>query len=346
MSKHTVFIADDFDLTETMDGISEKLRAMDIEVIRGPQTIKGTKLQYQPEDYERLFGKAEVAMFSSRSICSREMIEYAPNLIGIVNPTIGVDTVDVKAANEKGIIIGNGACPENYIEMAEATVMLMLMLMYDPNRSAELVKKNLPKPVESQHWAHMMWKKTVGLVGFGRIARCVAERLQGWDMNILTFDPYLTEKDVPSYVKLCSFEDLLRQSDIVSLHTIVTDETRGMMSTEQFRMMKPTAYFINDSRGQLVDEDALCEALEKKWIAGAALDTFMREPLPADSPLRKFDNLFLTPHIVGHALDCILSLPDVAVQNICNILNGELPTYCVNPQIKDKWLARRAELMK
>jgi phosphoglycerate dehydrogenase-like enzyme len=355
MAKRTVFIADDFDLPETMEKVASQLRAQGIQVIRGPETIKGKKLEYPKERYQELFGEAEVAMFSSRSICSREVILAAPKLRGIVNPTIGVDTVDMKAANELGIIVGNGAIPENFLSMAEATVLLMLMLLYDPNRTADVLRYNKPKPVESQHWAKMMRGRTLGLIGLGRIARSVVRRLQGWEVNFIAYDPYVQQADAPEGVKMVDLDTLYRTSDIVSLFVVVTDETRGMINDHAFSLMKPTAYLVNTSRGQVVDEDALVRALEAKRIAGAALDTFNIEPLPADSPLRKFDNLFLTPHMIGHTQECFAvqpdttcadatAFPDAAVENILNILNGVPPKYCVNPEVIPKWRERIAKL--
>ena len=143
MKNYTVFIADDYKIPEIMDEIAVRLEEKGIHVIRGPKTKKGKRLMYPNESLEELFGNADVAMFSSRSICDNRIIEMAPKLRGIVNPTIAVDTIDVKLATEKGILVGNGAIPENYIEMSEATVMLMLMLMYDPFKSMRLLRLSL-----------------------------------------------------------------------------------------------------------------------------------------------------------------------------------------------------------
>lgn len=351
MSERTVFIADDYDLPETMEKVASRLHADGIRVIRGPQTVKGKKLEYPKAMHQELFGEAEVAMFSSRSICSREVMLAAPKLRGIVNPTIGVDTVDMKAANELGIIVGNGAIPENFLSMAESTILLMLMLLYDPNRTAAVLRENKPKPDESGHWAKMMRGRTIGMVGLGRIGRSVAARLQGWDVKLIAYDPYVKPQDVPTGVTMVDLDTVYQTSDIVSLFVVVTDETRGMINDRALALMKPTAYLINTSRGQVVDEDALVRALQARKIAGAALDTFNIEPLPADSPLRNFDNVILTPHMIGHTQECYAvqpeticadatSFPDAAYENITNILNGIPPKYCVNPDVIPKWRER------
>lgn len=355
MSQKTVFIADDYDLPETMEKVASRLSASGIRIIRGPQTIKGEKLEYPKEMYHELFGETDVAMFSSRSICSREVIMAAPKLRGIVNPTIGVETVDLKTANQLGIIVGNGAIPENFLSMAESTVLLMLMLLYDPNRTSAVLRENKPKPRESEHWSKMMRGRTIGLVGLGRIGRNVAKRLQGWEVNLIAYDPYIHVKDAPEGVKMVDLDTLYRTSDIVSLFVVVTDETRGMINDRALSLMKPTAYLINTSRGQVIDEDALIRALEAKGIAGAALDTFNIEPLPANSPLRNFENVILTPHMIGHTKECYsiqpdttcdeaTSFPDAAVENITNILDGIPPKYCVNPDVIPRWRERIARL--
>src|SRR6267378_8393979 len=174
-------------LVEVLDEIESRLVKLGIEVVRGPQTAPGKKFVYSNESYTELFGRAEVMMFSSRSICPREVMLAAPRLRGIVNPTIGVETVDLAAANELGVIVGHGATPENFLGMAEATVMLILMLMYNPDASQDVLRgrRQRPKPTADGAWARMLLGRTVGLVGLGRIARGVVERLSGFGVNLV-----------------------------------------------------------------------------------------------------------------------------------------------------------------
>src|SRR5438093_871125 len=159
-------------LVEVLDEIESRLVKLGSEVLRGPQTAPGKKLVYSKESHTELFGRAEVMMFSSRSICSREIMLAAPRLRGIVNPTIGLETVDLAAANELGIIVGHGATPENFLGMAEATVMLILMLMYQPRETEAALRdrRRRPRPTPKDAWARMLRGRTVGLVGLGRIA--------------------------------------------------------------------------------------------------------------------------------------------------------------------------------
>ena len=346
MSQHTVFICHDYMLVEVLDEIESRLAQSGIEVLRGPQTAPGKKLVYSKGSYTELFGRAEVMMFSSRSICSREIMLAAPRLRGIVNPTIGLETVDLAAANELGIIVGHGATPENFLGMAEATVMLILMLMYQPRETEAVLRdrRRRPRSTPKDVWARMLRGRTVGLVGLGRIARGVVERLSGFGVNLVACDPFVGRDQAPEGVKMTDLDTLLRSSDIVAVLVSITPESRGMLGERELALMKPSAYLVNTSRGEAIDEAALYRALKEKRIAGAALDSFAVEPLPDDSPLRQLDNVILTPHMVGHTQDAFVSFPPAAVENITRILRGEPPLYCKNPEVIPAWQRRLASL--
>ena len=343
---HTVFICHDYMLVDVLDEIQARLEQSGIEVLRGPQTAPGKKLVYSKESYTELFGRAEVMMFSSRSICSREIMLAAPRLRGIVNPTIGLETVDLAAANELGIIVGHGATPENFLGMAEATVMLILMLMYQPRETEAVLRdrRRRPRSTPKDVWARMLRGRTVGLVGLGRIARGVVERLSGFGVNLVACDPFVGRDQAPEGVKMTDLDTLLRSSDIVAMLVSITPESRGMLGERELALMKPSAYLVNTSRGEAIDEAALYRALREKRIAGAALDSFAVEPLPDDSPLRQLDNVILTPHMVGHTQDAFVSFPPAAVENITRILRGEPPLYCKNPEVIPAWQRRLANL--
>lgn len=346
MSRHTVFIAQDFMLVEVLEDIARRLAARGIGVIRGPESRPGEKTVFPRERWAEWFGAADIAMFSSRSVCSRDLLEAAPRLVGVVNPTIGLDTVDVQAASELGIIVGHGATPENFNSMAEATVMLALMCLYNPLATSDVLhgRRPRPKPTPTGMWARMLMRRTVGLVGFGRIGRAVAARLQGWDARILVADPYVKPDSLPAHVELVPLERVLGESDVVAVLVAVTPETRKMIGRRELGLMKPEAFLVNTARGDAVDEAALVMALQEKRISGAALDTFEVEPLPAASPLRTLDNVFLTPHMVGHTREVFSSFPPAAEENICRVLAGEPPLYCKNPEAIARWRERLARL--
>ena len=186
----------------------------------------------------------------------------------------------------------------------------------------------------------MMMKRTIGLVGLGRIARGVVERLAGWQVRILAHDPFVKPENVPAGVTMVDLDTVMKESDAVSVLVAVTPDNVGMIGAREFALMKPDAYLVTTSRGAAINERAMYEALRDKRIAGAALDTFEVEPLPADSPLRTLDNVILTPHVVGHTKDVYASFIPAGFENITRILKGGLPLHCKNPEIAAKWRAR------
>jgi phosphoglycerate dehydrogenase-like enzyme len=177
-----------------------------------------------------------------------------------------------------------------------------------------------------------LWKKTVGIVGLGHIGKALAQRLRGFDVNvlyndILDFPPELEEE---LNVTRASFEDLLAQSDVVTMHVPLTDLTKDMMSTRQFEMMKSTAIFINSARGEVVDEPALAEALNRGIIAGAAIDAFKYEPPKPDNPLLKAENIILTPHNAGVTREVSMRFLIESFANFNRVAAGDPPIDVVN----------------
>lgn len=341
-----VYISQDHFLAEVLDELSARLARRGCEVIRGPESKPGERVVLPRERWAETIGRAEIAMFSSRSTCTRAMLEAAPRLLGVVNPTIGLETVDTDAASEMGIIVGHGATPENFNSIGEVTVMFMLMQLYKPEWTREVARgqRKRPRPVPEQAWAQMAMSKTISLIGFGRIGRAVAKRLQGWDMRILANDPFIDPASVPPYVELVDFDTAVREGDIVSCHIAVTPQSKHLIDAAAFAKMKPSAIFINTARGDAVAEPALIEALQTKRIAGACIDTTAIEPPPLDSPLQSMENVFLTPHCVGHTKAVYASFAPAAEENFSRILRGELPLHCKNPQIAGRWTERYRRL--
>ena len=179
-------------------------------------------------------------------------------------------------------------------------------------------------------WGSDVFGKTLGLVGCGRIGRAVARRMSGFDMKVLAFDPNPLSSPGIEHVGL---DELLECSDFVSLHVALTPSTRGLIGRAQLRLMKPTAYLINTARGPVVDENALVEALNEGWIAGAALDVFSVEPLSGDHPLRTARNALLTPHQAAFARDTGEALSDATAQAIIDLSQGKRPAMVVNPEV-------------
>jgi D-3-phosphoglycerate dehydrogenase len=196
---------------------------------------------------------------------------------------------------------------------------------------------------ELQNRGTLMLGKTVGIIGVGRIGQNVAKRLGAWGMKVLGYDPYVRQETVIDLgVKMVSLEELLRQSDLVTLHVVLTRETRGMLGMREFKIMKPTAFIVNTSRGPALKEAELAQALNEKVIAGAALDVFEEEPLPTGSPLRQVDpmRLILTPHNIGANPGSGEAGQKMAAQSMLAILDGRIPDTVVNPLAIPRWKDR------
>jgi D-3-phosphoglycerate dehydrogenase len=288
---------------------------------------------------------ADVVPASHLELFSRPVLTAAERLQMVIVPFIGVDKIDVRAASDLGVLVANSPTPENFIAVAEAAVGLMLMLL-------KRVKHNEAK-LRRGAWAQredrgdFLFGKTVGLVGLGRIGSRVARRLAGWDARLIAADPYVDPVRAAEVgVTLVDLPTLLAESDIVSLHPSLTDETRRLIDEKALRRMKPTAILINTSRGEVADEDAVARAVEEGWIAGAALDAFTNEPLPAESPLRRVDaeRVILTPHNIAHSEAGRRANLKLALEQIVALARGEVPPHVVNPDAVDRWKQRSAAL--
>jgi D-3-phosphoglycerate dehydrogenase len=296
-----------------------------------------------PAPYFDALLQADIAMFSSRSLCPGDMLAAAaPRLRAVVNPTIGVETVDLAAASELGILVGNGATPENYLGMAEAAVMFMLNLFYNLRTSEQHLRENRPRPAPDQVHARTLRGKTIGILGLGNIGRAVARLLQPFDVKVLAYSPHADRSSVPPQVELAELDAVMARSDLVCICVAVTPQNRQLVNERTLGLMKRSAYLVNVARGEAVDEPALVRVLQERRIAGAALDTFAREPLPMDSPLRGMDNVILTPHAVGYTRENVASLRAAAVENVRRVLAGQPPLYCKNPAAQARWAARIA----
>jgi D-3-phosphoglycerate dehydrogenase len=250
----------------------------------------------------------------------------------IVRRGKGVDSVDIPAATAKGILVVNLPDLGND-EVADHTMAMLLCVL------RKLMEAN--EHVKSGQWDFKRFLPipglqdcTLGLVGFGRIARAVAKRAKCFGLKLITHDPLITAEFAAEHgAELVSFEELLRTSDFVSVHCPLNEETRHLFSTRQFELMKPTAMLINTSRGPVIDEEALVAALQNKRIAFAALDVMTKEPPDPDNPLLKMDNVILTPHLAGWSDHAARVAGETAAAEIVRIFKGYLPKSVVNPNV-------------
>ncbi|OHE30138.1 MAG: hypothetical protein A3J94_08640 [Syntrophus sp. RIFOXYC2_FULL_54_9] len=268
---------------------------------------------------------------------TREIIEAADALKVIGRHGVGVDTIDLQAATEKGIVVTNTP-NANATSVAEHTLtaigaLAKRVVVYDHairNRRWEL---------RNSYGAIDLDGKTLGLVGVGRIGSMVARRAAAaYNMKAIAFDPYVTpEKAREMGVTLCAaMDDVFEQADVVSLHTPLTPETRRLVNADRLRLMKPTAFLVNFSRGEVVDEKALYDALKTGVIAGAAIDVYDPEPPLDDNPLFELDNILLSPHSAALTGECVIRMATGAAEGVVDVLTGRRPQFVVNPEVLNK----------
>jgi len=317
------------------------LRRAGCELVMGKSQDDFREFRYERKELVKLIGDCPMVYPAGRDIISGEILDSCPDLQAVVKSSIGIETVDVDAATDLGIICCNSPTPENYLGVAEATIGLMVALFKRLKRNEAHMRAHGWK--EARNHGVLMRDKTVGIIGVGRIGKSIAKRLAGWDMNILGYDPYVKQEAVAHLgVEMVSLEELLRKSDVVTLHVVLTRETRGLLGMAQLKLMKPSAFLINTSRGPAINENDLIQALNDNIIAGAALDVYAEEPTPMSNPLRQVDGekLILTPHTIGTNPGSQAAGQQLAARSILELLEGKVPDTVVNPLAIPRWRER------
>ena len=305
----------------------------DFMVGQAPPEIEVTVVEpgLSDEEQARLCKDADAIISSN---ISTDVLKQCPNVKLIQTLSAGYDRLDLEAILEMGIPVANNG-GANAIAVAEHSIALMInvgkrmMLQWDST-------------TKQRNWRAVLYfddlseltDKTVGIVGLGRIGKQVAKRLTGFDTHTIYHDIVEVPADVQQELKAepVPFDDLLRESDIVSMHVPLTRRTRSMMSDREFGMMKSTAFLINACRGPVVDEAALYRALKDGQIFAAGLDVLEEEPTPAENPLLDLDNVVVTPHMAGQSQETNLRAAAFAYGNIMRTLAGETPESLVFPE--------------
>jgi len=259
------------------------------------------------------------------------IMDAMPDCRGIVTATVGFDHIDLPAAARRGIPVAHvpDFCTR---EVADQTMALLLacvrkLVLLDRAMRAGIWDRAMFFPMEP------LYGKTLGIVGLGRIGRQVARRARAFDLRLLATDPYVDQATAAAHdAELVRLGRLLRESDIVSVHTPLTSETRHLLSADEFGVMKPTAIVLNTARGPVIDEVALIQALRGGRIGGAGLDVFEREPVAVDNPLLAMDNVVVSPHAGGYSEESTRTVRRSAAEEMARMLRGEPPR---NPVIRD-----------
>ncbi len=295
--------------------VCDKTEAEAIERMRAAGLTVDTNFEITPEELPNVLPAYDGMVVRSRTKVRQPLIDVCPNLKIIVRGGVGIDTIDAEYARSKGIVVKNTPKASS-ASVAELTIGFMFALARSIHKAATTM--NAEKWEKKAFEGDELGGKTLGLIGIGNIGREVAKRAAALGMTVLAYDPYVQEA---ACAKLVSLDELLAQSDYISLHLPKTKESENMLDRAQFDKMKIGVRMINCARGGIVNEDALYEALTNGKVAGAALDVYSVEP-PTDWKLAKLDNVICSPHIGAATREAQLRIGDEVAEILINFAQG------------------------
>ncbi|MGB5747649.1 MAG: phosphoglycerate dehydrogenase [Desulfobacterales bacterium] len=277
--------------------------------------------------------QADAILCGNDLVVNDEVLDMAPGVKAIAKMGAGLDTVDIDAATRHDAIVFHTPGANNQA-VADHTFALML------NVARKIIYCD--QSLREKRWEHTkimgleVWQKTLGLIGLGAIGRCVALRAKGFEMKVVAHDPYWpVEFAAEQGIARVEIDELLRVSDVISIHAPLTPENKGMIDKQALKAMKPTAILINAARGGIVNEADLYRALKDKIIAGAGIDVFENEP-PSDSPLLELDNVVLTPHTAAFTFEGMNNMSVGVVEQLIEYQKGNKPQFIVNSEVYDR----------
>lgn len=290
--------------------------------------IEFIKAQCKTEEEVIEQAKKADAILNQYAPLSRRVIESLEKTKIISRYGVGVNTIDLDAAKEKGITVAN--VPDYGMEEVSNHALALLLSWA---RKVTLLNNQVKKG----NWdfkacvpIHRFNKQTVGVLGFGRIPRRFIEKVKPLGFKTAAYDPFVSAEDMMAVgVQKMELDEIIRESDYLSVHVPLINDTFHLLNEERFKQMKKTAVIINTARGPIIDEKALADALEKEYISGAALDVTEEEPISKDSPLLKMDNVIITPHSAWYSEEAMIELRQKAAKNIVQVLNGEKTPYAL-----------------
>ena len=305
------------DMTEEMEKVGARLALL-------PRLESEDDIIEQTKDAD--------ALIVTESPITRRVLSSFDHCKAVLRTGVGFDCVDVPAATDNGIAVIN--VPDLWTrEVANQAMMLLLAANRNLLEQARSVRENRWSPGISAH-VGPLHTETVGIVGLGRIGRAFAQRIEGFEVELIAYDPFIPDELFEEVgAKSVSFDELLVESDYVSIHMPLDDGTYHIIDEDALRKMKPNAILINSSRGPVVDEVALIRALQEGWILGAGLDVLEKEPPDEDNPLLTMDNVVLTPHAAHYSELSMEIRPRRYGAEIAAVLDGRKPMNLVNPQV-------------
>ena len=281
----------------------------------------------KPEELIAIIGDYDALVVRSQTKVTAKIIEAGKKLQVIGRAGVGVDNIDVEAATRLGIIVVN-APSSNTISAAEHTIALILSLArHIPQANASLKSG---KWLRTEFTGIEVRNKTLGIIGLGNVGSEVAKRAIGLEMKLLGYDPFVSAESARNFgVEVVPLEQLLKESDFITLHVPLTNSTKGLIGAKELTLVKPTARLVNTARGGLVDEEALVKAINEGRMAGAAFDVFTTEPI-TDSILFKNDKIIVTPHLGASTVEAQALVSEDVAEQIVDIFNGQPAQYAVN----------------
>jgi D-3-phosphoglycerate dehydrogenase len=302
----------------------EKLKASGIHV----DDLRGSGIK--DKNFIRALKQADALLCGNDLQVDDDLLDRAPKVKAIAKLGVGLDTVDVEAASRRGVVVFHTPGANNQA-VADHTFALILSLA----RKIRYCDQSL----REKRWEHTkiigveIWRKTIGIIGLGAIGRCVALRAKGFQMKIVACDPYWpAEFAAEQKIEKLSLDELLKVSDIVTIHAPLTPENKELINAKTLGLMKPAAILINAARGGIVSETDLHQALKAGQIAGAGLDVFEQEP-PDDSPLLELENVVLTPHTAAFTHEAMNTMSMGVVDQLIDYYHGKKPVHLVNPEV-------------
>jgi D-3-phosphoglycerate dehydrogenase len=297
--------------------------------------IELTLEQCKTEDDVIAACKDADALINQYAPISRKVIESLENCKVISRYGVGFNTIDSKAATEKGIIVGNVTdyCLDEVSDHAMALLLSSVRKVTQLNNAVKSGTWDFKVAIP----VFRLRGRTIGLVGFGNIPQMLARKGQAFGLNVIAYDPFVSESVAKERnVELVSLEELCERSDYLSVHLPLNQHTEKIISHKEFNKMKKEAFIINTARGPVIDEKALIVALQEGKIAGAGLDVLEVEPIDPNNPLLKMDNVLLNPHSAFYSVESEVELKQKTAQNVADVLSGYYPTYLVNKEVKEK----------
>ncbi|AWX33414.1 phosphoglycerate dehydrogenase [Methanosphaera sp. BMS] len=311
--------------------IADSINEKGVEVLKDSAEVVNNPT-ITPEELLETINEYEGIIVRSRTKVTKEVIEKAENLKIIARAGVGVDNIDVNAATDKGIMVVN-APQSTSITVAEHAMGLMLALSRKIAIADASVKAG--KWEKSKFMGMELRNKTLGVIGMGRIGSQVVKRSKAFEMDVIVYDPYITEEAAKELgVEITTLDDLIQKADVMTIHVPLTPETKGLISKEQLAKMKDHAIILNCARGGIINEADLYEALKERPDMKAGLDVYEEEPL-TDSPLTTLDNVVLTPHIAASTKEAQRDAAIIVAKEVKNVLNKQTPTNVLNMPIVD-----------